>query len=42
MSQSDWESQVLETSNIEKVFLTNDFDDDLKGFDRDRSADGKT
>ena len=31
--QPDWEKQVLQKSNIEKVFLTNDFDDPLTGFD---------
>src|SRR5262245_38807897 len=36
MAQPDWEEQVLRTSNIEKVFLTNDFDDPLTGFDTDR------
>jgi glucuronate isomerase len=33
MNQPDWEQQVLRRSNIEKVFLTNDFDDPLEGFD---------
>ncbi|MBY0525517.1 MAG: glucuronate isomerase [Gemmataceae bacterium] len=33
MAQSDWEQQVLKKSNLEKVFLTNDFDDPLEGFD---------
>lgn len=36
MAQPDWESQVLKTSNIETVFLTNDFDDPLHGFDTTR------
>ena len=36
MSAPDWERQVLALSNIEKVFLTNDFDDSLEGFDTDR------
>src|SRR5690242_2607722 len=36
MSQSDWESQVLQKSQVEKVFLTNDFDDPLEGFDTER------
>ena len=31
--QPDWETQVLRRSNLEKVFLTNDFDDPLTGFD---------
>jgi len=33
MSQPDWEQQVLTHSKLEKVFLTNDFDDPLTGFD---------
>jgi glucuronate isomerase len=33
MAQPDWDEQVLRRSNVEKVFLTNDFDDPLKGFD---------
>jgi glucuronate isomerase len=36
MAQPDWETQVLSRSNIEKVFLTNDFDDPLEGFDTSR------
>ncbi|HYV38500.1 MAG TPA: glucuronate isomerase [Gemmataceae bacterium] len=32
-AQADWEQQVLTKSNVEKVFLTNDFDDPLTGFD---------
>src|SRR5262249_14061348 len=36
MSQPDWEGQVLQRSNIERVFLTNDFDDPLQGFDAGR------
>ncbi len=36
MGQADWEEQVLRKSNIEKVFLTNDFDDPLTGFDTTR------
>src|SRR5262245_32391298 len=36
MAQPDWEEQVLKKSNIEKVFLTNDFDDPLEGFDTKR------
>ncbi len=36
MAQPDWEEQVLRRSNIEKVFLTNDFDDPLEGFDTSR------
>lgn len=33
MSQPDWEKQVLTHSRLEGVFLTNDFDDPLSGFD---------
>jgi glucuronate isomerase len=36
MSQSDWADEVLRRSHIEKVFLTNDFDDPLEGFDTNR------
>ncbi len=36
MSQPDWEEEVLRQSNVEKVFLTNDFDDPLEGFDTAR------
>lgn len=36
MAQPDWENEVLRRSNIEKVFLTNDFDDSLEGFDTQR------
>ena len=36
MSQPDWEEQVLNQSNLEQVFLTNDFDDPLEGFDTAR------
>jgi len=36
MAQPDWEAQVLRRSNLEKVFLTNDFDDPLEGFDTGR------
>lgn len=36
MGQPGWEEQVLKQSNIEKVFLTNDFDDPLQGFDTKR------
>jgi glucuronate isomerase len=32
-NRPDWETQVLQRSNVEKVFLTNDFDDPLNGFD---------
>jgi glucuronate isomerase len=33
MSQPDWAQQVLKQSKLEAVFLTNDFDDPLEGFD---------
>jgi glucuronate isomerase len=33
MSQPDWPQQVLAKSKLEAVFLTNDFDDPLEGFD---------
>lgn len=33
MAQPDWERQVLAMSGLEGVFLTNDFDDPLTGFD---------
>jgi len=33
MQQADWEQQVLTHSKLEAVFLTNDFDDPLEGFD---------
>src|SRR5579872_900135 len=36
LSQPDWEQQVLERSGLDAVFLTNDFDDPLTGFDTDR------
>jgi glucuronate isomerase len=32
-AQPDWETQVLRKTNVEKIFLTNDFDDPLTGFD---------
>jgi glucuronate isomerase len=32
MSDPSWETQVLKISNLEKIFLTNDFDDPLDGF----------
>src|SRR5262245_50646961 len=31
--QPDWETQVFKKSNLEKIFLTNEFDDPLEGFD---------
>ncbi|HWB12298.1 MAG TPA: glucuronate isomerase [Pirellulales bacterium] len=33
MAQADWPDQVLSRSRLESVFLTNDFDDPLTGFD---------
>jgi len=33
MQAKDWPSQVLRTSKLKGVFLTNDFDDPLAGFD---------
>jgi glucuronate isomerase len=36
MAEKDWENQVLKISRLEKVFLTNDFDDPLTGFDTKR------
>ncbi|MFK7737761.1 MAG: glucuronate isomerase [Pirellulaceae bacterium] len=36
LDQPDWESEVLAKSKLEAVFLTNDFDDDLSGFDTQR------
>ncbi|HEY4259332.1 MAG TPA: glucuronate isomerase [Schlesneria sp.] len=33
MAEPDWEDQCLRQSGIEQVFLTNDFDDPLEGFD---------
>ena len=33
MNQADWEQQVLKKTNLKAVFLTNDFDDPLEGFD---------
>jgi glucuronate isomerase len=35
MSHADWPQSVLDQSNVESVFLTNDFDDTLDGFDTD-------
>lgn len=35
-SRPDWEDEVLRRSNVERVFLTNDFDDPLIGFDPQR------
>ncbi len=36
MAEPDWEDQCLKQSGIERVFLTNDFDDPLTGFDSSR------
>ena len=36
MAEPDWEEQVLETTGLEQVYLTNDFDDPLEGFDTAR------
>ncbi|MBS0266727.1 MAG: glucuronate isomerase, partial [Planctomycetes bacterium] len=36
LSQPDWENQVLNRSGLDAVFLTNDFDDPLTGFDTER------
>jgi len=36
MLQPDWEDQVLRKTGLESVFLTNDFDDPLEGFDTQR------
>lgn len=32
-AQPDWEAQVFEKTRLEKIFLTNEFDDPLTGFD---------
>ena len=32
MAQPDWEEQVLRISKLEQIFLTNNFDDPLTGF----------
>jgi glucuronate isomerase len=32
-SRPDWEAEVFSRSNLEKIFLTNNFDDRLDGFD---------
>jgi glucuronate isomerase len=36
LQQPAWEEQVLKKSNVERIFLTNDFDDPLEGFDTKR------
>ncbi len=33
MQSGDWEQQVLDRSGLDQVYLTNDFDDPLSGFD---------
>src|SRR4051794_927800 len=35
-SRPDWEAEVFRRSNLEKIFLTNNFDDRLDGFDASR------
>ncbi len=35
-NQPDWEQQVFAKTNLEKIFLTNEFDDRLDGFDSNR------
>jgi glucuronate isomerase len=32
-ARPDWEAEVFRRSNLEKIFLTNNFDDPLEGFD---------
>ena len=32
----DWDRKVWEQTNLEKIFLTNDFDDPLEGWDREQ------
>lgn len=36
MAEPDWEDQCLKQSGLQQVFLTNDFDDPLTGFDSGR------
>lgn len=36
MGQIGWVDHVLKTTNVERIFLTNDFDDPLIGFDTSR------
>jgi glucuronate isomerase len=36
MAQSDWERQVLDRTKLDAIFLTNNFDDSLDGFDTKR------
>jgi glucuronate isomerase len=35
-AQPDWEQQVFQKTNLESIFLTNEFDDPLSGFDTRR------
>ena len=35
MAADDWDRTVIQKTNLERVFLTNDFDDPLEGFDTD-------
>jgi glucuronate isomerase len=35
-TRPDWEEQVFQQTNLEAIFLTNDFDDSLEGFDTRR------
>ncbi|MBM3980742.1 MAG: amidohydrolase [Planctomycetes bacterium] len=35
-AQPDWEAQVFAKTRLEKIFLTNEFDDPLKGFDTNK------
>jgi glucuronate isomerase len=35
-TQPDWERQVFQRSNLEAIFLTNEFDDPLEGFDTNK------
>lgn len=35
-AQKNWEEQVFKKSNLEAIFLTNEFDDPLEGFDTKR------
>src|SRR5688572_605622 len=36
MAQPDWEQQVLDRTKLDSIFLTNNFDDPLDGFDTSR------
>ncbi|MCE9568106.1 MAG: glucuronate isomerase [Planctomycetes bacterium] len=35
-AQKDWEQQVFAKTKLEKIFLTNEFDDPLEGFDTEK------